>query len=130
VAVSGQPAGHRTGSWRSWQTADRPQSSIDAIKVGDWLLHNGHMDVRRLEAFVELGLAEDVRAIGDLVYRKWHTVVKYEGVQHQDDRVQYTSDIDRYELFRDHNVSYVQVTKERLGKPPELVLKVDRTLRR
>ena len=28
------------------------------------------------------------------------------------------------------NVSYVQVTKERLGKPRELVLKVDRTLRR
>jgi hypothetical protein len=84
----------------------------------------------RPECNVELGLAEDVRVIGDLVYRKWRTMVKYEGGQHQDDRDQYSTDIDRYELFREHEVSYVQVTKERLGKPRELVLKIDRTLRR
>jgi hypothetical protein len=115
---------------------------IDAIKVG-------HLDpssrslkeseVRGILEFaglprpdcnVELGLSEDVRVIGDLVYRRWRTVVEYEGEQHQDDRDQYSSDIDRYELFRDHDVSYVQVTKERLGKPRELVLKVDHALRR
>jgi hypothetical protein len=150
---------------------------IDAIKVGDWLLHHGHMDLRRLSALAvaepwrdgaqeamwimphldersrsvkesevrsvlafaglpvpepnqELGLSEEVRVIGDLVYRKWRTVVEYEGEQHQDDRDQYSSDIDRYELFRGHDISYVQVTKERLGKPREMVLNVDRTLRR
>jgi hypothetical protein len=150
---------------------------IDAIKVGDWLLHNKHMDVTRLEALavaepwrdgaqeamwilphldprsrslkesetrailefaglprpesnVELGLAEDLRAVGDLVYRRWRTVVEYEGTQHQDDRYQYFSDIGRYELFRDHDVSYVQVTKERIAKPRELVVRVYRTLRR
>jgi hypothetical protein len=84
----------------------------------------------RPECNVELGLSEDVRVIGDLVYRRWRTVVEYEGDQHQDDRDQYSSDIDRYELFRDHDVSYVQATKERLGKPRELVLKVDHALRR
>jgi hypothetical protein len=150
---------------------------IDAIKVGDWLLHRGHMDLRRLEALavadpwragaqeamwilphldgrsrslkesevrailtfaglprpqcnVELGLSEDVRVIGDLVYRRWKTVVEYEGEQHQDDRAQYSDDIDRYELFRDHDTSYVQVTKERIGRPRDVVLKVDRVLRR
>jgi hypothetical protein len=150
---------------------------IDAIKVGDWLLHHKHMDASRLQALavaepwrdgaqeamwilphleprsrslkesevsailqfaglpcpesnVELGLAQDVRVFGDLVYRRWRTVVEYEGAQHQVDRGQYSSDIARYELFREHNVSYVQVTKERLGQPRQLVLTVERTLRR
>ena len=60
---------------------------------------------------------EELRVIGDLVYRTWKTVVEYEGEQHQGDRSQYSSDIERYELFRDHDMSYVQVTKERLGRP-------------
>jgi hypothetical protein len=150
---------------------------IDAIKVGDWLLHGHHMDARRLEALAvaepwrdgaqevmwilphldagsrslkesevralvefaglprpecnqELGVSEEVRVVGDLVFRKWDTIVEYEGEQHQDERDQYTSDIDRYELFRDHGKAYVQVTKERLRKPRDLVLRIDATLRR
>jgi hypothetical protein len=150
---------------------------IDAMKVGDWLLHNGHMDLRRLEALAvaepwragaqeamwilphldprsrsmketelrailtfaglprpecnaELGISEAQRLFGDLVYREWRTIVEYEGEQHQDDRAQYSSDIDRYELLRDHDRSYVLVTKERLANPRAVVLQVDRTLRR
>ena len=67
---------------------------------------------------------------GDLVYRRWKTVVEYEGDQHQEDRSQYSIDIDRYALFRDHDVSYVQVTKERLDGPRTMVLAVDKALRR
>jgi hypothetical protein len=150
---------------------------IDAIKVGDWLLHNGHMDSRRLEAMAiaepwragaqevmwvlpyleprsrslkesetrsllefaglprpetntELGLEPEVKLLGDLVFRGWKTVVVYEGDQHQVDRDQYSSDIDRYALFRRHGVSYVQVTKERLKHPRRVVLEVHEVLRR
>jgi hypothetical protein len=150
---------------------------IDAIKVGDWLLHHDHMsraallalaiaqpwrdgaqevmwiephldprarsmkesELRSILSFaglphaesnVELGLEGDLRVIGDLVYRRWGTVVEYEGTQHQEDRGQYTSDIDRYAVLREHNRSYVQVTKEHLSSPRKVVLKVDRALRR
>ena len=150
---------------------------IDAIKVGDWLLHHRHMDRARLlalavaqpwrdgaqeamwiepyldararslkeseprsilefaglprpESNVELGVEEDIRVVGDLVYREWRTLVEYEGTQHQEDREQYTSDIDRYEVLRDHDRSYVQVTKEHMASPRRVVLKVDRALRK
>jgi hypothetical protein len=83
----------------------------------------------RPESNVELGLDEHERLYGDLVYRRWRTVVEYEGDHHQEDRDQYGNDIDRYATFRDHGASYVQVTKERLRRPREVVLRVDRTLR-
>jgi hypothetical protein len=144
---------------------------IDAIKVGDWLLHGGHMDQHRLEAMAiadpwragaqevmwvlphleprsrslkesetrsvlefaglprpesnaELGLDEDLRLFGDLVYRQWKFVVEYEGDHHQHDRAQYSVDIDRYALFRSHGVAYVQVTKEKLDRPRTVALDV------
>jgi hypothetical protein len=150
---------------------------MDAIKVGDWLLHHQHMDsalllalaiaqpwragaqevmwinpyleararsmkesetrailefggLPRPESNVELGLAADIRVVGDLVYKKWGTLVEYEGTQHQEDRDQYTHDIDRYALLRDHGRSDVQVTKEHMARPSKVVLKVDRALRR
>ena len=40
------------------------------------------------------------RIIGDLVYRRWRTVVEYEGAQHQEDRVQYVRDLGRYGWMR------------------------------
>lgn len=149
---------------------------IDAIKVGDWLLHNGHMDQQRLEAMAvaepwragaqevmwvlphleprsrslkesetravlefaglprpesnaELGIDEELKVFGDLVYRLWKAVVEYEGDHHQLDRAQYTDDIGRYALFREHDVDYVQVTKESLDRPRPMVLEVYRVLR-
>lgn len=65
---------------------------------------------------------------GDLVYREWMTVVEYEGIQHQQDRSQYTADLDRYGLYRDHGHHYVQITREHLGSPKNAVRKVHRQL--
>jgi hypothetical protein len=137
---------------------------IDAIKVGDWLLHHKFMTARSLidlalahqwrwgadealwvvnhlngdsrslkesetrtvltfaglpapEVNKAIQLDEETVAIGDLVYRQWKVVVEYEGAQHQEDRDQYTLDIDRYSLFRAHGQRYVQVTKEKLANP-------------
>ena len=138
--------------------------TMDAIKVGDWLLaHEAmspeeagapvlaqewragapeaawvlprlHPDSRSLKesevrALLEFsGLPEpevnqgvDLRgsasALGDLWFPRWRTVVEYEGRQHQEDRQQYVADIDRYALYRRHDLSYVQVTQEKLRSP-------------
>jgi hypothetical protein len=148
---------------------------LDAVKVGDWLLHHGHMTVDELcalalaepwrpgayeavwildhldgrarslkesetrsvlgfaglpapEVNARVGLADDVVALGDLVYEQWRLVVEYEGNQHQDDRSQYVSDIDRYAVFRAHQVAYVQVTREKLDRARTLVGEVFRAL--
>lgn len=148
---------------------------IDAIKVGDWLLHHQHTDIDEIRALALSGLwrhgadealwilehlddrsrslmesetrailrfaglpcpeinvlvdvGENVRVIGDLVYREWRTVVEYEGSQHQEDRSQYNADLDRYALMRAAGQHYVQVTKERIARPRILVGEVYRTL--
>jgi hypothetical protein len=144
---------------------------IDAIKVGDWLLHHQHMDLGRLEALATaqpwrdgayealwvlehldpdswslkesetrgvLGFAglpapecnqqlTEITArtvIVDLLYRKYRLVVEFEGVQHQNDRAQYTKDLDRYSLMRGADVPYVQATNEKLQRPRRLVHEV------
>ena len=148
---------------------------IDAIKVGDWLLHNQHMDLGRLEALatahpwrdgayealwvfehldpdswslmesetravlVFAGLPRPVCnqqlpeiaarvVIPDLLYRDHGVAVEFEGVQHQDDRNQYTKDLDRYALMRAAGFPYVQATKEKLQRPSRLVHEVHREL--
>ncbi len=148
---------------------------VDAIKVGDWLLHHRHL---HLQVLIELAgahlwrdgayealwisnhlngrsrslMESEVRAFlefaglplpavnvsvdlngaatieADLVYREWMTVVEYEGVQHQETREQYTADLDRYGLFRDHGQRYVQLTKEHVRSPKNAVRKVHRQL--
>ena len=150
---------------------------IDAIKVGDWLLYNGHttldavrsfalsclwrdgadeavwilehLDARsrslkeselrailefaglpRARANVPIDVREEVEVIPDLVYRRWKTVIEYEGAQHQQDRDVYNKDIDRYALMRAADTNYVQVTKERLRRPRILVGEVYRALLR
>ena len=147
---------------------------IDAIKVGDWLLHHGHMslgdvhdlalaeqwrdgadealwilahldgdsrslpesETRAILEFAGLPAAEVNRqleieeavVIADLVYRRWRTVVEYEGSHHQQDRGQYVSDIGRYAVIRRGDYGYVQVTKEKLSRPRTLVGDVHREL--
>jgi len=148
---------------------------VDAIVVGDWLLHGGHMTVHELvtlalaapwrdgadEALFVLDwlddrsrsikesetravlcasglpapqvnhpvdLGDDATALGDLVYVEQGLVVEFEGGHHQMDRRQYVADIERYALFRDHGVPYVQVTRETLDRPRTLVGTVYRTL--
>jgi len=134
--------------------------TVDAIGVGDWLLHRGHVDADELTGLVTTepwrdGAAEvawvldqlvgdarsmresalrcylvfaglppaepngpivlgDVAVHGDLWFPAYRTAVEYEGVQHQADRGQYVSDIDRYALYRRHDVHYVQITTEKM----------------
>lgn len=80
------------------------------------------------EVNVAIDVGESVEVIGDLVYREWRTVVEYEGSQHQVNRSQYSSDLDRYAMMRAADVRYVQVTKERIARPKTLVGEVFRTL--
>ena len=148
---------------------------IDAIKVGDWLLHHEHMTVDEVAdlalgalwrdgAYEALFVLEDLNARSkslresetrailewaglpkpevnpvvhiddrlsfefDLLYREQRSVVEYEGGQHQEDRLQYTVDIDRYAAFRRLGIPYVQVTKEKLATPRRLVGEVHRML--
>lgn len=54
--------------------------------------------------------------------------VEYEGSQHQEDRGQYNSDIDRYKLYRRHSMEYEQITKERLRSPKATVRQIYRVL--
>lgn len=77
---------------------------------------------------VAVDVGEDVEVIGDLVYGDQDLVVEYEGAQHQEDRTQYNSDLDRYALMRAAGIPYVQVTKEKLDRPKTLVGEVYRAL--
>jgi hypothetical protein len=148
---------------------------IDAIKVGDWLLAQGHMTIVELRdlalgalwrdgadeallildeleprsrslpesetrcVLVAAGLPRpEVNAVVhldeslsfefDLLFREQRTVVEYEGSQHQEDRDQYASDIDRYAVYRERDIAYVQVTKEKLGSARRMVGEVHRML--
>jgi hypothetical protein len=150
---------------------------IDAMAVGDWLIHQGHMTVDELVDLAlsapwrdgadealwvadlldgrsrsikeselravlvasglptpqpnhPVALGGDAVAIGDLVFRPWGLVVEYEGSHHQVDRRQYNADIERFALFRDHDVPYLQVTNESLARPQTLVGTVYRRLLR
>ncbi|MDF1604349.1 hypothetical protein [Nocardioides sp. YIM 152315] len=84
----------------------------------------------RPEINVAVDVGEDVEVISDVVYRRWSTVVEYEGSQHQEDRAVYNADIDRYGLIRDSEHRYVQVTKERIRQPRIMVGMVYRALLR
>ena len=73
-------------------------------------------------------LGGDASAFGDLVYVDQGLVVEFEGGQHQEDRRQYVADIERFALFRAHDVPYLQVTRETLDRPRTLVGSVYRKL--
>lgn len=148
---------------------------IDSVKVGDWLLHRGHLDPYELLVLTERepwrdGAAEarwilqhldaDARSLPesemrillgfsglpepevnqpfdptgelpyllDLYYRLFRVGVEYEGSQHQQERAVYVGDIGRYADLRRAGVTYVQVTKELLGRPRSLIGTVYREL--
>jgi len=65
---------------------------------------------------------------GDLWFSAYRCVGEYEGEQHQLDRHQHVADIDRYALYRRHDVYYVQLTKELLRQPRVLVRRVHEAL--
>lgn len=66
--------------------------------------------------------------IPDLWYPAWRRAVEYEGTQHQEDRGQYTRDIDRYAVFRRVDIGYEQVTKELMRTPRVTVGRIHRLL--
>lgn len=82
------------------------------------------------EVNVAVPVDEDVEVVVDLAYRVYRLLVEYEGSQHQEDRDQYNSDIDRYALLRDASAGYgyVQVTHEKLRHARTLVGEVFRAL--
>jgi very-short-patch-repair endonuclease len=75
-----------------------------------------------------IDLHGDGTVIADLVYADYGLVVEFEGGHHQEDRVQYLADIERFSLLRDHDVPYLQVTRESLARPRTLVGTVYRRL--
>ncbi|HXH77074.1 hypothetical protein [Nocardioides sp.] len=66
--------------------------------------------------------------IPDLWYAALRQAVEYEGSHHQQERQQYVADIDRYLVFRTMQISYLQITKERLRTPRLAVTSVHRAL--
>lgn len=70
---------------------------------------------------VTIEVAPGVELTPDLRFAGYGQVVEYEGGQHQDDRAQYVADIDRYALYRRHDVPYELVTKERMRSPKATV---------
>lgn len=64
----------------------------------------------------------------DLWYAAFRQAVEYEGSHHQQEREQYVADIDRYLLFRRMQISYLQITKERLRTPRLAVKTVHQAL--
>ena len=70
---------------------------------------------------VAIEVGPGVELTPDFRFPEYEQVVEYEGGQHQDDRAQYVADIDRYALYRRHDVPYELVTKERMRSPRSTV---------
>lgn len=75
---------------------------------------------------IEVG--DGIELTPDQWYEDYTFALEYEGSQHQEDRAQYNSDIDRYALYRRHKIDYELVTKERLRSPMATVRLVHRAL--
>ena len=76
------------------------------------------LPVPEVNRLIALG---DVELTPDLWFEDYRQVVEYEGGQHQELRAQYNADIDRYGLYRRHDVPYELVTKERMRSPKATV---------
>lgn len=75
-----------------------------------------------------LRLDDGVELTPDLWFEDHGLVVEYEGAHHQDDRAQYNADIDRYALYRRHDVPYELVTKERMRSPKATIRRIHAAL--
>jgi hypothetical protein len=76
----------------------------------------------------ELEVAPGIVLTPDMWFERYEQAIEYEGSQHQEDRGQYTADIDRYGLYRRHGVHYEQITRERMRSPKATVRLVHRAL--
>lgn len=67
---------------------------------------------------------------GDLVYRRWRTVVEYDGDEHRTSSRQYDRDITRIENFAHAEWRVVRVRKRGLfGTPQATIARIERVLR-
>lgn len=71
---------------------------------------------------------DGVLVVVDQLFEEQRLVLEYQGVQHQEDRGIYCSDLDRLELLRAHGYGHIEFTKERLGHPRTVVGRVYREL--
>ncbi|MDR7251595.1 hypothetical protein J2X46_000567 [Nocardioides sp. BE266] len=69
-------------------------------------------------------LADGTELAPDEWFEDYEFAVEYEGSQHQEDRGQYTADIDRYAAYRRNHVDYELVTKELMRSPKTTVRRV------
>lgn len=118
----------RDGAHEAIWVLDHVDERSRSLKESETRAVLGFAGLPTPEVNVAVDVREHVEVIGDLVYRAQGVVVEYEGVQHQEDREQYSSDLDRYALMRSAGVTYVQVTKEKLSRPKTLVGEVYRVL--
>ena len=82
------------------------------------------------EPEVNMGLevAPEQVVTPDLWFPAFRRAVEYEGSQHQEDRDQYTGDIDRYAAYRRAQIGYELVTKELMRTPRTTVGRIHRLL--
>ena len=106
--------------WLDGRSRSVKESEMRAILVASGL--------PRPEVNQAVDLGGDATAFGDLVYPDQGLVVEFQGGHHQADRGQYVADIERFGLFRDHGVPYLEVTRESLNRPKTLVGVVYRKL--
>ncbi|MFZ2528633.1 MAG: DUF559 domain-containing protein [Rhodococcus sp. (in: high G+C Gram-positive bacteria)] len=92
------------------------------------LLVNGGLPVPE----TQLPIRDEERVVGwaDMGWRKWRTIVEYDGVQHWTDERQRTKDIERYDAFVALGWSVIRVNSEQLRtRPRSIVERVRRCLR-
>lgn len=80
------------------------------------------------EPNVQLEAVRERIVIADLWLASLGVAIEYEGSHHQSDRQQYAVDIERYAAMRRAGITYVQVTKESLRSPRQMILEVHRVL--
>jgi hypothetical protein len=118
----------RDGADEALYVLDRLDGRSRSIKESETRAVLGASGLPAPESNHPVALGGDATALGDLVYVEQGLVVEYQGGQHQTSRNNYVADIERFALFRDHRVPYVEVTKESLARPKTLVGTVYRKL--
>lgn len=99
-----------------------------SIPEAELLAYVGFAGLPRPEVNEAVVLRDGTRLTPDQWYPQHGLAVEYEGSQHQEDRAQYTADIDRYAAYRRNAVPYEQVTKELMRSPRATVRRVHAAL--
>jgi hypothetical protein len=133
MTIDGLVALAGSGPWRAGAdeavfVSDRIDGRSRSIKESETRAVIEASGLVRPEVNHPVHLGEDAVALGDLVFTGTGLVVEYQGAHHQTDRDQYNADIERFALFRDRGVPYLEVTNESLARPKTLVGTIFRRL--